>query len=314
MALHQGRPAVRRLCVEQRVSVIDTKRGHVIETIVTALFPKAPEGSTPDALAVSPGRRDALRRQRRQQLRRRHRRREPREVGREGLHPDRLVPDRRRRHARRQEPARRRRQGAPDEAEPVSPRSREGRASDGGRRLPFPYIGTTHARVPCRSCRSPTRSSSSSTPPRSTATARTPTSNSRRPRTRSRRRSRRRSATRARSSTSSTSSRRTAPTTRCSATSSRATATRAWCMFGEKVTPNHHKLAEEFVLLDNLYCNGQVTPRRAPVVHDGLQHRLHRPRLAPDLLAAARASMTTTRGTSRTPRPATCGTPAPAPG
>ena len=30
-------------------------------------------------------------------------------------------------------------------------------------------------------------------------------------------------------------------------------------MFGEKVTPNHHKLADEFVLLDNLYCNGHVS-------------------------------------------------------
>ena len=30
-------------------------------------------------------------------------------------------------------------------------------------------------------------------------------------------------------------------------------------MFGEDVTPNHHKLAEEFVLLDNLYCNGHVS-------------------------------------------------------
>jgi YVTN family beta-propeller protein len=30
-------------------------------------------------------------------------------------------------------------------------------------------------------------------------------------------------------------------------------------MFGETVTPNHHKLAREFVLLDNLYCNGQVS-------------------------------------------------------
>jgi hypothetical protein len=30
-------------------------------------------------------------------------------------------------------------------------------------------------------------------------------------------------------------------------------------MFPRKVTPNHHKLAEEFVLLDNLYCNGQVS-------------------------------------------------------
>jgi YVTN family beta-propeller protein len=30
-------------------------------------------------------------------------------------------------------------------------------------------------------------------------------------------------------------------------------------MFGEKITPNHHKLAKEYVLLDNLYCNGQVS-------------------------------------------------------
>jgi YVTN family beta-propeller protein len=30
-------------------------------------------------------------------------------------------------------------------------------------------------------------------------------------------------------------------------------------MFGEKVTPNRHKLASEFVLLDNLYCNGHVS-------------------------------------------------------
>ncbi|MDR3632848.1 MAG: bifunctional YncE family protein/alkaline phosphatase family protein [Isosphaeraceae bacterium] len=30
-------------------------------------------------------------------------------------------------------------------------------------------------------------------------------------------------------------------------------------MFGARVSPNHHKLAEEFVLLDNLYCNGHVS-------------------------------------------------------
>lgn len=36
------------------VSVIDTARGVVTETIVTSLFPKAPEGSTPDALALAP--------------------------------------------------------------------------------------------------------------------------------------------------------------------------------------------------------------------------------------------------------------------
>jgi YVTN family beta-propeller protein len=33
----------------------------------------------------------------------------------------------------------------------------------------------------------------------------------------------------------------------------------ALVMFGHEVTPNHHKLAEEFVLLDNLYCNGHVS-------------------------------------------------------
>ena len=30
-------------------------------------------------------------------------------------------------------------------------------------------------------------------------------------------------------------------------------------MFGRDVTPNHHKLADEFVLMDNLYCNGHVS-------------------------------------------------------
>ena len=28
------------------------------------------------------------------------------------------------------------------------------------------------------------------------------------------------------------------------------------CIFGEEVTPNHHKLAREFTLLDNFYCSG----------------------------------------------------------
>jgi len=31
------------------------------------------------------------------------------------------------------------------------------------------------------------------------------------------------------------------------------------CLFGEKVTPNHHKLAREFVLLDNFYVEGEVS-------------------------------------------------------
>ena len=31
------------------------------------------------------------------------------------------------------------------------------------------------------------------------------------------------------------------------------------CIFGEDVTPNHHKLVREFVLLDNIYCDGEVS-------------------------------------------------------
>ena len=31
------------------------------------------------------------------------------------------------------------------------------------------------------------------------------------------------------------------------------------CLFGREVTPNHHALAEQFVLLDNLYCSGEVS-------------------------------------------------------
>ena len=31
------------------------------------------------------------------------------------------------------------------------------------------------------------------------------------------------------------------------------------CIFGRKVTPNHHKIAEEFVLLDNLFCDAEVS-------------------------------------------------------
>ena len=38
-------------------------------------------------------------------------------------------------------------------------------------------------------------------------------------------------------------------------------------LFGENVTPNHHKLAREFVLLDNFYVNCRCQRRRAQLVH-----------------------------------------------
>jgi hypothetical protein len=31
------------------------------------------------------------------------------------------------------------------------------------------------------------------------------------------------------------------------------------CIFGRQVTPNHHRLAEEFVLIDNLFCDAEVS-------------------------------------------------------
>lgn len=40
------------------------------------------------------------------------------------------------------------------------------------------------------------------------------------------------------------------------------------CTFGERITPNQHKLAREFVLLDNTYCSGILsayTKRRAVI-------------------------------------------------
>src|SRR5205085_7917549 len=33
----------------------------------------------------------------------------------------------------------------------------------------------------------------------------------------------------------------------------------ALCIFPEKITPNHHRLAREFVLLDNFYAEGEVS-------------------------------------------------------
>ncbi len=55
LALHPADDRLFVACASSNcVFVIDTKRGVVTETIFTALFPRSPEGSTPDALAVSP--------------------------------------------------------------------------------------------------------------------------------------------------------------------------------------------------------------------------------------------------------------------
>jgi YVTN family beta-propeller protein len=55
LALHPKDDRLFVACASSNcVNVIDTQRGIVTETIMTALFPKAPEGTTPDGLAMSP--------------------------------------------------------------------------------------------------------------------------------------------------------------------------------------------------------------------------------------------------------------------
>ena len=157
-------------------SVIDTKRGIVTETIFTALFPQAPEGSTPDALAVAPDGEtlfvanadnncvaviDIARAQR--------------EPG-EGLHPHRLVSDGRGRHARRQEAAGRRRQGEPDAGRTRSTEATRQAETSRTAAAAVPVHRHDALRRAVDRAGARTRSSWPSTPTRSIATARTPTS------------------------------------------------------------------------------------------------------------------------------------------
>ena len=244
------------------VSVIDTRRGIVTETIHTALFPKAPEGSTPDALAIAPDGKTLF-------------------VANadnncvavidisvagpqpgQGLHPHRLVSDGRRGHARRQEPPRRRRQGQPDQGQPDQ--RRRGEAQDrvrAGRQAEGPAVplhrhdalGLAFDRA------SPGRQDAGrlhrdglqELPLLGQAADRRPAS---------------------REDGHPDEGRRSVADQACplhhqgesdlrSGFRRPAAGQRrpALVMFGRDVTPNHHKLAEEFVLLDNLYCNGHVS-------------------------------------------------------
>ena len=86
----------------------------------------------------------------------------------------------------------------------------------------------------------------------------------------------------------------------------------ALVMFGAEVTPNHHKLADEFVLLDNLYCNGHVSADGHPWSTMAYNTDYIARELGPDLLAA-RGDRRRRRGRPRRRPPrATSGTPAPA--
>ena len=99
--------------------------------------------------------------------------------------------------------------------------------------------------------------------------------------------------------TSSTSSRRTAPTIRSSATFRRTasrleTATRALRCTAQAVTPNEHKLALQFGVLDNFFDSGRSLRRRPRMVHRG-----HRLGLSGEILAAELPWRTERRMTTR---------------
>jgi YVTN family beta-propeller protein len=239
------------------VAVIDTRRGIVTETIATALFPKAPEGSTPDALAIAPdgetlyvanadnnciavidiehpGRSEV-----------------------KGFIPTgwyptavAVTPDGKSLLVG---------VGKGNQTRPNPIDRTKTEANNGtSRRLPFPYIGTTLSgalsivRIPDdKTLAAYTETVYRNCPYSDTLLSNAPYAG------------------------------KTAIPTRVGEPSpikyviyiikenrtydqvfgdlTRGNGDPALVMFGEKVTPNHHALAEEFVLLDNLYCNGHVS-------------------------------------------------------
>ena len=47
------------------------------------------------------------------------------------------------------------------------------------------------------------------------------------------------------------------------------------CVFGEQITPNHHKVARDFVLLDNTYCSGILSADGHQWADSAMCQRLH---------------------------------------
>ena len=238
------------------------RRGIVTETIQTALFPGAPEGSTPDALAVAADGKtlfvanadnncvaviDVS---------------TPSEPG-QGLHPHGLVSHRGRGHSGRQEPPGRRGQGEPDEAQPDQARGSARHHSEHDPAVvtlkrSYPYIGTTlsgslsivpvpddktlagYTETVYKNC--PYSDKLLTDAPHPEKTAIPPRVGDPSP---------------IEHVLYIIKENRTYDQVFGDLT--RGNGDPSLVMFGRDVTPNHHKLAEEFVLLDNLYCNGHVS-------------------------------------------------------
>ena len=199
------------------VTVIDTEAGKAIETIGTAIDPKAPPGSTPNSTRALARRVTALRVQRQHQRPGRREREGPRRKRTPGLHSDGLVPDLGPAFTRRQVDLRQQRQGSELARQPRRPAARLCRRAQPdpgihrravpGNAFADPHAGTAAdgclfpdgLRVQPAQARRPDRRDRSSAP---TPDTRFPP----------------RSASPRRSATSSTSSRKIEPTTRFSAT------------------------------------------------------------------------------------------------
>jgi YVTN family beta-propeller protein len=267
MALH---PKDKRLFVacasSNSVSVIDTKRGHVVETILTALFPRAPEGSTPDALALSPDGETLFVANADNNCVAVIDVETPRHSAIKGFIPTGWYPT-----AVAVTPDGKNLlvgvgKGLQTRANPFKKKDLtpdEKQLDEGVRKLPFPYIGTTMSGafsvVPIpdekklkeysaqvyRNC--PYSDKLLTAAPHSEKTA-IPTKVG--------------DASPIKYVIYIIKENRTYDQVfgdLARGPNPKGNGDPTLCMFPRKVTPNHHKLAEEFVLLDNLYCNGQVS-------------------------------------------------------
>lgn len=240
------------------VSVVDTKKGIVTETISTALFPKSPEGSTPDALAIAPDGKTLyvanadnncvamvdISTQNESQVK---------GFIPTGWYPSAISVTRDGKNILVGVG-----KGLQTKANPISRKALEAARQNPGRRLPFPYIGTTLSGalsiVPVpddKTLAGYTSQVYANCPYSDTLLSRSPIAQ------------------------------KTVIPIRVGdpcpikhviyiikenrtydqvfGDVKEGNGDPQLVMFGEKVTPNHHKLAREFVLLDNLYCNGQVS-------------------------------------------------------
>jgi YVTN family beta-propeller protein len=240
------------------VSVIDTKRGVVTETIMTMLFPRAPEGSTPDAVAASPDGKtlyvanadnncvaviDIT---------------VPNESQVKGFIPTGWYPT-----AVAVTPDSKTLlvgvgKGNQTKANPIDKDRAQNDKAAGGRRLPYPYIGTTlsgtlsivpvpdekqlkdYTATVYRNCPYSDKLLTNAPSPHKTAI---PTKVG--------------DASPIKHVIYIIKENRTYD--QVFGDMKKGNGDPSLVMFGEDVTPNHHKLANEFVLLDNLYCNGQVS-------------------------------------------------------